>query len=85
MANFWESIGQKQAPMQQNIPQQSGNTGGFNMQELMKFAGQMQGKNPEQMVYNYMKENGIDKSELDNMMGMAKNVMPMLKNFGIIK
>lgn len=84
MTNFWESIGQKQAP-QQNIPQGNNSGGGFNIQELMKFAGQMQGRNPEQMVYEYMKQNGIDKSELDNMMGMAKNVMPMLKSFGIIK
>lgn len=76
MANFWDSIGQKQAPT-------GNNTGGLNIQELMKFASQMQGKNPEQMVYDYMKQNGIDKSELDNMMGMAQQFMPMLKNFGI--
>lgn len=75
MANFWEGI----APTQASTPQMGNNGGGFNIQELMKFASQMKGKNPEQMVYNYMQQNGIGKDQLNEVMGMAKQIEPMVK------
>ena len=53
MANFWDNLGGKK-PQQNN---------GFNIQEFMKFAQQMKGKDPNQMLQQMMensKENCYD-------------------------
>lgn len=59
-----------------------GGMGGGNMMgmlgQIRKFAGMIGSRNPEQMARNYMKQNGIPESELQNVMQQAQEIARMM-------
>ena len=46
--------------------------------QIRKFAGMIGNRNPEQMARNYMKQNGIPESELQNVMQEAQEIARMM-------
>lgn len=75
MANFWDNLGGKK-PQQNN---------GFNIQEFMKFAQQMKGKDPNQMLQQMMDNGQITQEQLNNATSQAQEICQMLKMTGLIK
>lgn len=58
-----------------------GNSGsGAMLQQIKQFAGMVGNRNPEQMVKNYMRQNNIPESELQNVMRQARDIA---RQFGI--
>ena len=47
-------------------------------QQIRRFAGLIGNRNPEQMARNYMKQNGIPESELQNVMQEAQEIARMM-------
>lgn len=76
MANFWDNIGGAK-------PQSQGNN--FNLQGFLKFAQEMKGKDPNQMLQQMMSNGQITQEQLDNAKSQAQGICEMLKMTGIIK
>ena len=75
MANFWDNLSGKK-PQQNN---------GFNIQEFMKFAQQMKGKDPNQMLQQMMDNGQITQEQLNKATNQAQEICQMLKLTGMIK
>lgn len=74
MPNFWD-----------NKTNVNTNKNGFNIQEFMKFANQMKGKDPNQMLQQMMNNGQITQQQLENAQCQANDIYKTLQTIGIIK
>ena len=45
---------------------------------IKQFAGILRGRNPQQLVQNYMRQNGISQQQLDETMRQAQEIAQMM-------
>lgn len=72
-----------QQPQQQQVQPQQNN--GFNIQEFMKFAQQMKGKDPNQMLQQMLNNGQITQEQLNKATNQSQEICQMLKLTGVIK
>lgn len=59
-------------------PQAAANNPMAMIGQIQKFAGQLKGKDPQQLVMNYCKQNGIGDGQFRQTMAQAKQLCQMM-------
>lgn len=75
--NFWDNLS--------NTKTKQHNNNNFNLQEFLKFAKQMNGQDPNQMLSQMLSSGQITQEQLVNAKEQANGILQMLQSIGIIK